>query len=128
MLQFFFNKNNDTKSTVSLFSSIKKLKSKFIISAVDKAENNFAIMCKVYYGNYFWMSTWITTLSVVLDSSLTIIKRHLNAFGKKLNIRISNFKFLYLFIATKFHKNSIKFWFVTCGTIGYGKVAGNFFL
>ena len=45
----YFTKNKDRYKVNSLFNSIKDLKNKFIISTVDKASNNFCIMCKVFY-------------------------------------------------------------------------------
>ena len=42
-----------------------------------------------------------------------------NEFAKKLKLHIYNLTFPYLFIMTKFHKNPIKFRFVTCATNSY---------
>ena len=62
-----------------------------------------------------------------LTSTYSEIKNRLNVFAKKLNLHLSNLTFSYIFIPTKFHKNPIKFRFVTCATNSYSFHAGNFF-
>ena len=55
------------------------------------------------------------------------IKNRLNAFAKKLKFHISSLNFPYLFITTTFHKNLVKFRFITCATNSYSRHAGKFF-
>ena len=52
------------------------------------------------------------------------IKNRLNAFSKKLKFHISSLNFPYLFITTKFHKNPVKFRFITCNTNSYSFHSG----
>ena len=56
------------------------------------------------------------------------LKKCILAFDKK-NLKLSRngFNFPYLFITVKFHKNPVKFHFVTCGTNSYkaGKILFN---
>ena len=51
----------------------------------------------------------------------------LNACAKHLKFHISSLTFPYLFIATKFHTNPVKFRFVTCATNIYSFHAGKSF-
>ena len=55
------------------------------------------------------------------------IKNRLNAFAKKLKFHISSLTFPYLFITTKFHKNPVKFRYVTCASNSYNCHTGKIF-
>ena len=65
-------------------------------------------------GEYLGNSTYIK-----ITYPYSEIKNRLNAFSKKLKFHISSLTFPYLFITTKFHKNPVKFRFITCTTNNY---------
>ena len=110
-----------------LFNSIKDLKNKFIISTVDKASNNFCIMCKVFYKKLLMEEYLGNSTYIKITYPYSEIKNRLNAFSKKLKFHISSLTFPYLFITTKFHKNPVKFRYVTCATNSYNCHAGKMF-
>ena len=104
-----------------LKDNIQKLKRNFIITTVDKANNNFAIICKVFYkkllkDEYTNNDTYDQVQKKELD-----IKRNILSKLQKLKVNIYNIKFPYLFVTVKFHKTPTKFRFVTCNTKGYNK-------
>jgi len=103
--------------------SIKDLKSKFIITTVDKADNNFAIICKSFYKKLLLSEYLLNNTYLPISQTELIIKRNLLKIAKNGNVSINNFNFPYLFATVKFHKTPVKFRFVTCSTNCYNKVA-----
>ncbi|XP_071042668.1 uncharacterized protein, partial [Parasteatoda tepidariorum] len=102
-----------------LSRKIKNLKDKFIVTVVDKASNNFCIMCKYFFkkliiGEYNANNTYLK-----LKEDKKVIEKRIIAFSKKLKFKLNRITFPYLFPIVKFHKNPIKFRFIACGTNSY---------
>ena len=122
---YFGNNNlNDFDYDVNLKEAIASLNNNFVVATVDKAGNNFAIICKVFYKKII-MQEFLENNSYkkLTDKPISIRKRIL-AFDKKIKITRNSFIFPYLFVTVKFHKDPIKFRFVTCGTTSYNHKAG----
>ena len=114
--------SNDWKSVLG--ASLNRLHDKYIICTVDKASNNYSVICKKFYvkvlldelgfdysslqpvGNF--------TYSPVLDDSSHIIHSHIRYLKEKFNVnckdddkRLPN-----IFWVPKLHKNPYKFRFI----------------
>ena len=74
-------------------------------------------MCKKFYKKKLLKDEYLGNITYAkVTNSYSDIKNRLNAFAKKLKFHSPSLIFPYLFITTKFHKNPVKFRFVTCAT------------
>ena len=121
----YFIRNKANYKINSLLNSIKVSKNKFIIPTVNKARYNLCIICKVFYKKYLLNEYLGNSTKAKLTSPISEIKNRLISFSRKLKFHISSLTFPYLFNMTKFHRNSVKFRFVTWPTNSFH--AGNFF-
>ena len=103
--------------------AIIKLQELFAVTVVDKAGNNFAIMCKKLYFDLLNKEYCLNDTFTMYSNSIDVFKKKILAFYKLLKIKPDNFDFPYLFITVKFHKTPIGFRFVTSGTKSYNKKA-----
>ena len=87
----------------------------------------FILCVKVFYKKLLMDEYLGNSTYTKITCPHSEIRNRLNAFAKKLKFHISSLNFPYLFIQTKFHKNPVKFRFVTCSTNSYSCHAGNFF-
>lgn len=113
---------------LSLKKHIKILQKNFIITYVDKAPNNYAIICKQYYKkllDHFFLDSQMFEKS---SNNRTINNRKILNFHKLLNIKCQNFNYPYIVLIPKFHKSPIKFRSVTVGCNAYNNVAGKLLL
>jgi len=124
----FINFKYSKTNYKDLNTAIKQLQDKFVITYIDKAANNYAIMCKSFYSNYiFKLLENNTIFKPIKDKSNTIIKK-VNAFYKLLKLKIKNINFPYVIIVPKFHKTPIAFRSITCGTNIYSSSANKLLL
>lgn len=107
-----------------LRDEIKYLKSQFIITVVDKSDGNFCIMCKSLYKKLLLNEYINNSTFKIIKATETSIRRNILDFEKLLDLKHEGFKFPYLFITVKFHKQPVKFRFVTCGTGSFNRKAG----
>lgn len=124
----YFGNVSDYIIDFNLKKEIQALRKMFVVTTVDKADNNFAFICKKYY-KYLLMNEYNISGNFVLEKSKdNVIKKCILAHLKKLKLKHDNFNFPYLFITVKFHKNPVNFRFVTCGSNTYNSRAGEIFL
>jgi hypothetical protein len=86
-----------------------------VITTVDKASNNFAFTCKKLYASIMYneiinSSTYNQTF-LMENSILTHSRKLISKY--KLNSPIENLKFPFIFAIPKFHKNPVKFRYIT---------------
>ena len=103
-----FNKNQ-------LFKNLKSLQNNFIFTYVDKAPNNYAIICKSYYHQLLNFILSSDTNFKHSTDSINVKNKQVNAFHKLLKIPQSNFNYPYLVLIPKFHKSPVKFRTVAVG-------------
>lgn len=124
---YHFRKTNNKSTyynTHTLNQQIKELQKNFVITPVDKANNNYAIICKRFY--YLLLKNELSnskTYNAVTEKMDVLIKK-LIAFNKKLKMKniITDFPFIYGI--PKFHKSPISFRFITSGVKSYSRNAG----
>lgn len=111
-----------------LLQQISKLKNNFVITYVDKAANNYAIICKLYYHQL--LNSVITSNSnfIKVNTNIIINNRSILNYYKLLDIPHTNFKYPYLVLIPKFHKTPIKFRTVTIGCNTYNNNANKLLL
>ena len=122
-----FVKFNNTERFVSLNSvkdSIEVLHRNFVVSTVDKASGNFAIVCKKYYisvlmnelgvNNSTFKPVGNVTYSPVQETEKTIVERHCILFKEDYNISFDDKckRLPRIFWIPKLHKNPYKFRFI----------------
>jgi len=118
--KFFQIKNNNIAhdNMKAAFLKLKELQKSFVFTSIDKAENNFAIICKFYYLQLidFELKNSITYKKD--DSEVDHLYKIMADWHKILNVKqksttTTSIPFLYLI--PKFHKNPVKFRFIACG-------------
>ena len=82
---------------------------------------------KTFYRQILLIEYVSNNTYCVLGEGMDAIIKDISNKGKYLKIDFSNFNFPYLFATIKFHKNPIKFRFVTCNTNCYNKQACKIF-
>ena len=113
---------------VNLKQSINELQKSFVITYVDKAANNYAIICKKFYVNYL-LDYLNNNNQFKLDlNSINSIKQRIIKMYSDLNIKSKYLKFPYIVLIPKFHKNPIKFRTVTSGHNSYSTTASKLLL
>jgi len=120
------NKNKYNIQRVNSFNinkPIADLQKNFVITYVDKAPNNYAIICKSFYkyklnecilhNNYFKKHS----------NNLEINNKKIFNYHKLLKLDHSNFKYPYMVLIPKFHKCPLNFRTVTIGCNAYNNHA-----
>ena len=105
-----------------VFKSLNELQKRFIFTYVDKANNNFGIICKKYYIDVLKKELGINSSGIkgndvylpVNEAIDTIIKSHTEIMKNNFNIQLSedHKSIPYLFWIPKLHKNPYKSRFI----------------
>lgn len=120
---------NSNHYTYYNFSSIDKdyirdLHSKYVICPVDKAANNFAIICKSFYRNLVIGELNDPITYTACTQKTNVLHKKFIAFFKLVKHPCPKFFSLpFLFATPKFHKSPVKFRFVCCTSNSIGKDA-----
>ncbi len=114
-----YSKFQENITHKQLSFSIKNIKDKFIITYIDKVNNNYAIMCKFFYNNYIMKHVSNSGIYECVPFKEREIFNRIKAIYKTIGIHICKINFPYLILIPKFHKNPIKFRTVTCGYNSY---------
>ena len=94
---------------------LNKLKEHFIITGVDRAENNVSFICKKYYLHNIKSELESTSTYVSCDrSEEDIVKDHIR-FCSKYDIDIKNRLLPFIHMVPKFHKRTIDFKYIAAG-------------
>lgn len=98
----------------SIMSALNSLKDKFIISTVDKASNNYSFICKKLYTNILSAELNSDTFESVSSSPHQLVVKAIK-FSSIYSIKVlpSFCKLPFFFAIPKFHKNPVKFRFIT---------------
>ena len=92
------------------------LKSRFVLTSVDKAGNNISLICKWFYLNNISEELNSTsTYELSIEEESDIIKNH-TLFYKRFNIAVENKCLPFLHMLPKFHKNPIDYRYIAAGT------------
>ena len=92
-----------------IFKNTKSLQNNFIITCVDKAPNNYAIICISHYHEIL-NSILTSDKNFKLSTDSIIIKnKQIHAFHKLLKILQSNSNYPYLVLILKFIKIQLNF-------------------
>ena len=94
---------------------------------VDKALNNYAIICKSFYYPLFNCVLSSDTNFKPSNDSI-YVKNKIHAFYKLLKVHQSNFNYPYLVLIPKFHKTPVRFWTVTVDYNTYSNNANKILL
>ena len=99
-------------------NKIKEIQEKFIIVPVDKAGSNFGFVCKKYYAQILSSEVNASDTFEPFDISSTDLKDLFIKFMKRFNLTPSS-KVPFMYCIPKFHKNPVKFRFITssCNSI-----------
>lgn len=131
-LKFNFYKNKQKNFegiylNKNLLNEIDKIKNNFCVAIVDKASNNFCFVCKVFLKNLLIQEYVHNNTYICINNSEKVIGKRILALSKRIKIKLNNVKFPYLFPTIKFHKQPVKFRFVTCSTFCYNSYFGKLF-
>jgi hypothetical protein len=98
--------------------AILYIQNSFVVSYVDKTTSNYAFTCKYYYCKTLNETYNDSSLYKKINDNSLIIQKRINALYKKVKFQLKQFKFPYLILIPKLHKNPVKFRSVTvgCGT------------
>ena len=95
-----------------LKNKINAIQNKFVITPVDKAGNNFAFISKKYYAQILISEINSSDTFEISNTTINNLKNVFINFIKRFNI-IPSFKVPFIYCMPKFHKNPIKFRFIT---------------
>ena len=120
LLENIRNKINITPNNFSctanqrlLKNKIREIQNRFIIMPVDKANNNFGFICKKYYAQILIDEVNSSDTFEASHINFNSIKNLFINFLKPYNLSPSSFKVPFIYNIPKFHKNPIKFRFIT---------------
>ena len=95
-------------------ASLALLQNKFIITTVDKASNNYSFICKRLYADRLWNELNSNTFELVNIPQNQLINNAIKfSYRYWINVLPSFLKLPFFFGIPKFHKNPIKFRFIT---------------
>ena len=100
---------NECDLSNHIWSSLRKFQKQFIITPVDKANNNYGFICKKFYGQLIGKELGASNYLSIEESKQAIIQtlsEDLSSLGL-FDPLFTHLPFLYLI--PKFHKNPIKF-------------------
>ena len=108
------------KRNQSIFKSESKdvnlLKEHFIMSGVDKAQNNISFTCRYYYLKNLDDELSSTNTYVISDKSENdIVKDHVK-FCNKYDISVNDFNLPFMHMIPQFHKPTLDFRYIAAGT------------
>ena len=113
------NKINNTPNIFPNTINIRRLRnrinviqSKFVITPVDKAGSNFAFICKKYYAQVLLSEINSNNTFEISNTTSNNLKNVFIDFLKRFSL-IPSFKIPFMYCMPKFHKNPIKFRFIT---------------
>ena len=95
-----------------LRNKLNALQDKFVITPVDKAGSNFGFVCKKYYAQTLISEINASDTFEVSGTTLNNVKYLFINFLKRFNI-VPSVKIPFMYCMPKFHKNPIKFRFIT---------------
>ena len=95
-----------------LRNKLTAVQDKFVITPVDKAGSNFGFVCKKYYAQILISEINASDTFEVSGTTPNNVKYLFINFLKRFNIAPS-VKFPFMYCTPKFHKNPIKFRFIT---------------
>ena len=94
-------------------NKIREVQNKFIIMPVDKANNNFGFVCKKYYAQILIAEISSSNTFEISNMNFSSVKDLFINFLKPYNLSPSSFNFPFMYFIPKFHKDPIKFRFIT---------------
>ena len=94
-------------------NKIKEVQNKFIIMPVDKASSNFGFICKKYYAQILVNEISSSDTFEVTNINCNNIKDLFINFLKPYQLSPSCYKIPFVYSIPKFHKDPIKFRFIT---------------
>ena len=103
--------HNKYKLNKYQYNYIKQLQINFIITSVDKAQQNIAIICKRFYFEQLHKELTNHTYNLTPVSQEIIIDTHVNELDNLFQIKTidKNKSLPFIHLIPKFHKNPIKF-------------------
>ena len=102
-----------TTNMGTFINKIKNIQSKYVIMPVDKAGNNFGFVWKKFYAEVLQSEISNNDTFELSESNITDIKNNCYEFMKKYKIVPKSFDIPFMYAIPKFHKNPIKFRFIT---------------
>ena len=107
---------NTFPSTINLHSlknKIKDIQDRFIIMPVDKANSNFGFICKKFYAQILTNEINSNETFEVSNINVNNVNKLFSDFLKRLNLSPCSYKIPFIYCIPKFHKNPVKFRFIT---------------
>ena len=97
-------------------NDVETLKNHFVITGVDKAQNNLSFICRHYYLKNLEEELSSTNTYVLSDKSEVDIVNEHALFCKKYNIPVCDFTVPFMHTIPKFHKPKLDFRYIAAGT------------
>ena len=101
---------------VSESNDVDTLKDHFVITGIDKAQNNLSFICRYYYLKNLEEELSTTKTYIPSDKSEDEIVKEHALFCKKYNIPVSDFTVPFMHMIPKFHKPQLDFRYIAAGT------------
>ena len=94
-------------------NKIKQIQSKYIIMPVDKAGNNFGFICKKFYAQILLAEINSSDTFEISNNTYNNVKSLYVNFLKCFDMSPTSFNIPFVYCTPKFHKNPVKFRFIT---------------
>ncbi|MEL6542770.1 MAG: hypothetical protein AAFQ34_15395 [Pseudomonadota bacterium] len=94
-------------------NKVKILQSKYVIMPVDKANNNFGFVCKKFYSHVLFSEIDSGNVFDQYNNNATNIKDAYDRILKEYKISPTSYNIPFMYAIPKFHKNPVKFRFIT---------------
>ena len=94
-------------------NKIKMLQDKYVIMPVDKASNNFGFICKRFYARVLFSEIDSENVYTHYDNNFTSVRDAYDRILKEYKISPSAYNIPFMYAIPKFHKNPVKFRFIT---------------
>lgn len=102
-----------TTNFTEFSNKVKNLQDKYVIMPVDKASNNFGFVCKRFYARVLFSEIDSDEVFNQYNDSIANIKDAYDKVLKEFKISPSMYDIPFMYAIPKFHKNPVKFRFIT---------------
>ena len=110
-------------------SELEDVKNKYVITIVDKANKNYAFICKWYYMKMIYKELGkleeegVDTYVPIQEHEVNVIERHSNCMKKiKINIQEDQKSLPFIYWIPKFHKSPVKARFIIASSRSTTKI------
>ena len=102
-----------TTNFVQFSNKVKNLQDKFVVMPVDKASNNFGFVCKRFYATILLSEIDSDSVFEQYRGNINSVKDAYDNVLKEFKVSPSAYNIPFMYAIPKFHKNPLKFRFIT---------------